>query len=123
MWNLFSKDNKDKSAAAPALAPVVHELTPQISLAETRFPVLGKQQNHTLLARLKWVMHGDRIGIIHELDAAGFAVVHYVDKTTGQTVAACKVRCGELRLARFHEIPECRVVGMSPMYAATLGYF
>lgn len=122
MWNLFGMNKKDTPVPAETPAPVVHEITPQVSLVETRFPTLAKA-SLTLLGKLKWVMHADRIGIIYELDAAGFAVVHYVNPATGQTVAACKVRCGELRLARFTEIPECRKVGMSPMYAATLGYF
>jgi len=123
MWNFLTrKFDPPTPAAAEPPAPVVHEIIPQVSLVETRFPTLARA-NHTFLGRLKWVMHGDRIGIIYELDAAGFAIVHYVEPETGQTVAANKVRCGELRLARFHEIPECRKVGMSPMYAATLGYF
>lgn len=75
-----------------------------------------------LLKKLKWVVHNDQVAIVYELDRGGFATLHYVN-SEGFTVREGRANCGELRLAKFLEIPESRRIGMSPQYAATLGYF
>lgn len=99
---------------------VVHEIVPQVTLAD--IPALVVPPTHVILKRLKWVKRDGRIAIVYELDTSGFAVIHYVDRTTGETVGIDRVRCSELTLARFEDIPEVRRKNLSPAVAAVLGY-
>lgn len=121
MFNWFGKKQE------PAPAPVVHEIVPKVQVADVapQAPVLiipGMAQN-VLLKRLKWVVCKSHVGIVTELDSSGFAKIDFVSRQDGTTVASDRIRCSELRLAKFDEIPECRRGNLTREYAATLGYF
>jgi hypothetical protein len=96
--------------------PQVYELHPKITRADL---IVSRS---VLLKRLKWVNHKGRIAIVWELDSSGYATIHFVDEE-GLTVDVDRVNATELALARFEEIPAKRRGNMSPLYAATLGYF
>ena len=53
-----------------------------------------------------WVMHEDRIAIIHRLNDP--CVIHFVDPATGETIREATASLGSLRQARYNEIPACR---------------
>ena len=67
-------------------------------------------------------MYRGKVGIVWELDSSGYATIHLTDPQ-GQTVDVERVNATELRLAKYAEIPAPRRVGLSQVYAATLGYF
>lgn len=111
--------------SVPVPEPVVHTITPQIKLEDIvtlPVPKLIVPADHTILKRLKWVVWNGQVGIVHDLDSSGHAIVHYVDRDSGETISQGRVPCGELKLAGFTQIPPCRRIGMSRAYAATLGY-
>lgn len=112
------------SPPVPVPEPVIHTITPQIKLEDIlpRTPELILTPEHAILKRLKWVDWKGQVGIVHDLDSSGHAIVHYVNRETGETVSHGRVPCGELKLAGFTQIPPCRRIGMSRAYAATLGY-
>ena len=105
-WNPFKK----KEVIVPELAPAVYELaSPQV----LRVPKISQR---------KWVVWREqRVGILHLVNDLSTGVVHLVD-LSGATVEVIPVNLGELRLARYLEIPETRRP-VSQVYAATLGYF
>lgn len=114
-----------RAVPAPQIPePVIHTITPTITLEDIvpQQPKLVVPVEHVILKRLKWVDWKGQVGIIHELDSSGHAIVHYVNREDGTTVSVGRVPCGELKLAGFTQIPPCRRIGMSRAYAATLGY-
>lgn len=89
---------------APDLSPILQYIPPVI------------------LKTKKWVVHNNRVGIVADLSEYGFAEVHYTD-AEGQTVEVNKkARVGELRLAKWKEIPVPRRP-ISQQVAAGLGYY
>lgn len=75
-----------------------------------------------ILKTKKWVVHNNRVGIVADLSEYGFAEVHYTDPN-GQTVEVNKkARVGELRVARWTEIPMPRRP-LDQRVAAGLGYY
>ncbi len=75
-----------------------------------------------LLRTKKWVVHNNRVGIVADLHEYGFAEVHYVD-ADGYTIAVeKKARVGELRLAKWLEIPKSRRPADQTV-AFKLGYY
>lgn len=76
-----------------------------------------------LLKTKKWVVHNNsgKVGIVADLDNPGTVIVHFVD-SNGVTIEVGNVRVGELRVARWQEIPEARRP-KDQVYAASLGYY
>lgn len=91
-------------ALAPDLSPILQYVPPVI------------------LKTKKWVVHAGRVGIVADLSEFGFAEVHYVDDN-GMTIEVNKkARVGELRLAKWAEIP-LRRRPLDQRVAAGLGYY
>lgn len=75
-----------------------------------------------IIKKLKWVVCYDQyLGIITKVLDNNVVEVDYVD-SEGLTYASDKVPFGNIRLARFLEIPEKRRVGLTAAQAAVLGY-
>lgn len=72
-----------------------------------------------LLARGKWVMHEQGIGIIADINAEGICEVHLVDDK-GLTFHRLNSHISKVRVARLMEIPEARRPSVE--HGASLGY-
>jgi len=68
----------------------------------------------------KWVTHGGRVGIIASIPNESAVEVHWVN-SQGVTVEAERLHPGNLKIARYEEIPECRRPA-DRAEAACLGY-
>jgi hypothetical protein len=77
-----------------------------------------------LLVPRKWVYWENQklVGIIVDTKNYGTVRVHFVD-AQGITTLDEEVRAGELRIARYDEIPAPRKIGISREYATSLGYY
>lgn len=131
--NWFSRlrgGTHQKELPTPEVSATVHEIIPQVTLEDVvpsasiplPEPELIIRPVNVILKRLKWVDHKGRVGIVYELDNSGFAIIHFTDPLTGETVAVDRVRCGELKLATYRQIPEVRRKNLTAAVAATLGY-
>lgn len=67
----------------------------------------------------KWVTVKGKIGIVTAIDASSYVKVALV-KPDGTNLEDIRVPVGEVKLARYLEIPECR--RGDKVIAATLGY-
>jgi hypothetical protein len=83
--------------------------------------VLPTVPSNVMLKRLKWVDYQGKVAIVTALDSSGYANIDFVG-TDGLTTSSTRVNAGNLRLAQYLQIPECRRRDISPAYAATLGY-
>ena len=72
-----------------------------------------------MLRAKKWVTVKGRVGIVVSVDASGYVKIDLTN-TAGETVEQIRVPVGEVRLAKYAEIPEPR--RGDPVRAATLGY-
>lgn len=91
-------------ALAPELSPILQYVPPVI------------------LKTKKWIVHNNRVGIVADLSEYGFAEVHYTDDN-GMTVEVNKkARVGELRVAKWAEIPQRRRP-LDQRVANGLGYY
>ena len=121
MYNFLSRkkvvEPEFVDSTVPA-EPVVHELSPTLTAANIRPP-----RRPAVIDKLKFVVAEEKwIGIVSKMDCPdGSVEVAFVDDL-GDTVMLQNVRPGNLRLAKFSEIPEKRKIGITPEYAAVLGY-
>jgi hypothetical protein len=67
----------------------------------------------------KWVTVKGRVGIVVSADTSGYVKVHLTNEK-GETVEQIRIPVGDVRLARYLEIPEPR--RGDKVKAATLGY-
>lgn len=69
----------------------------------------------------KWVVYNDRLGIITDLSNNGEAQIHLVNNA-GETIGSLPAPIGQVRLAKYDEIPASRKQRSREEFAA-LGYF
>jgi len=122
---------RTKKTSTPAAAPREYVIDPQVSLLdlaptpaqEVKVPqlIVPAVASNVLLKRLKWVDYQGKVAIVTALDSSGYAKIDFVD-AAGITVGSERVNAGNLRLARYLQIPPNRRQGISPAYAAALGY-
>lgn len=76
-----------------------------------------------LLAKGKWIVWKDRVGILYDVADGGVAaIIHLTNDPAGETVGQLQVPVGELRIAKYTEIPAKRRPA-DPMAALRLGYY
>lgn len=83
---------------------------------------LGKAKPFTLgnIRNGRWVVAGGKLGVVTEL-APDISTVDLVD-SDGFTYFTTKVPTGQIRLAKWKEIPVSRIVGLTADDAQRLGY-
>jgi hypothetical protein len=85
---------------------------------------LLKKPGENLIKVGKWVrVQEQNTGIVAEMSADGILTVAIVNPNTGADDSREKVYPGNVRLARFAEIPKVRIPELTQQQAAALGYF
>jgi hypothetical protein len=102
MFDFFKK----KAPALPPLPPPpVVEVLPEPPAAPVLVRLLPPRT--VMLAPMKWVTDGTRVGIVSSCDNSGYVVVDFVDDA-GLTIACERRHPGNLQLCRREQIPAPR---------------
>lgn len=112
MWNPFRKPQ-----------PILEDIPPgELSTPIDPAPPTLVVPAAVILKKLKWVVVDEEsVGIVTDFDTSGMCTIDLVD-SEGLTTTTVRVSPGNVRLARFLEIPEPRRAHLSRVKAAVLGY-
>lgn len=117
MFEFFSRGRKTIPKPPPPDTSAAIKPVPLLT-EEVRVPGLIVP-GMVLLKPKKWVSIQGKIGIVTAIDSSGYVKVDLTDKD-GFTVGTIRVAVGQVKLAKYLEIPESR--RGDQVLAATKGY-
>lgn len=115
--NIFKTVEDTKEAEAPAI--ILPGEAPKSLVVTSELPKKKPYVNGNLRAN-RWVVVEGKVGIVTSYEPE-LSSVDFVGQD-GLTYANARVPTGLIRLAKWAEIPACRLVGLSEVDAMRLGY-